>query len=169
MPPPRTALRGNTSRTGRDEAFPTLVTCHHLNARRQVQRDVVHPHRCRRRVLEPQAEIGQGAFLQCTSLSEITLPPTLTKIGRGAFCKCTSLSEITLPPNLTEIGRCAFYKCTSLSEITLPPNLAEIAAGVFCGCTSLSEITLPAGPVHIGPNAFQDCPGTPRPPPVPSP
>ena len=34
----------------------------------------------------------------------------LTNIGAWSFSECTSLSEITLPPNLTEIGGCTFYQ-----------------------------------------------------------
>ena len=59
-------------------------------------------------------------------MSEMTLPPNLTKIGGSAFYECISLSEITVPPSLTEIGAFAFEGCTSLSEIMLPFNLAEI-------------------------------------------
>ena len=40
----------------------------------------------------------------------------------SVFRECSSLSEITLPPNLTEIGKLTLGRCTSLREITLPPN-----------------------------------------------
>ena len=35
-------------------------------------------------------------------MSEITLPPTLTVIGQHAFSDCSSLSEIALPPTLAK-------------------------------------------------------------------
>ena len=80
-------------------------------------------------------------------------------VGPSAFLGCTSLSEIALPPNLTEIGAAAFRKCTSLSEIALPPNLIEIGQYAFSDCTSLTEVTLPVGPVYFGHAAFEGCPG----------
>ena len=69
--------------------------------------------RRQRRVLnacQSKRAFGEGSVcLQRTSLSEITLPPNLTKIGGSTFWGCTSLSEITLPPNLTKIEDYAFY------------------------------------------------------------
>ncbi|MGM9530736.1 leucine-rich repeat protein [Intestinibacter sp.] len=35
--------------------------------------------------------IGDGAFEGCTSLSNITIPDSVTSIGDGAFEGCTSL------------------------------------------------------------------------------
>ena len=122
----------------------------------------VHVLRRDRAAAQPQQNFGGYAFYQCTSLSEITLPSTLTEIGTFAFGGCTSSGEITLPPTLTEIGMVAFRSCTSLTEIVLQPNLTAIGFGALAGCTSLAEIVLPPGHVDVAPHALDDCHGTPR-------
>ena len=55
------------------------------------------------------------------------------------FC-CTSLTDITIPDSVTGIGNEAFYKCTSLTSITIPDSVISIAALVFNECTSLTSI-----------------------------
>ncbi|MCI9643088.1 MAG: leucine-rich repeat domain-containing protein, partial [Eubacterium sp.] len=41
--------------------------------------------------------IGNWAFDYCTSLTNITIPNSVTSIGNGAFANCTSLESITIP------------------------------------------------------------------------
>ena len=106
------------------------------------------------------AAIRGGGFFGCTSLT-ITLPPALTEIGEHAFEGCSSLTKIALPPALIQIGSQAFRGCTSLTKIALPFNLTEIGEHAFSGCTSLTNITLPPH-VVIGSDAFHGVPGTPR-------
>ncbi|MCP0913280.1 leucine-rich repeat protein [Legionella sp. 27cVA30] len=101
--------------------------------------------------------IGNDAFRDCSSLSDIHLPGGLTHIGAGAFDGCSSLSEIHLPEGITQIGYCAFSGCSSLSEIHLPEGITQIGAGAFKGCSSLREIHLPEGITHIGDYAFSGC------------
>ena len=95
-----------------------------------------------------------GAFEDCKSLTEITIPDSVTKIGRRAFCGCTSLAAITIPDSVTEIGEKAFYGCTSLTEITIPDSVTEIGGAVFSGCTSLTEITIPDSVTSLSGNIF---------------
>ena len=59
----------------------------------------------------PAGEGIVGAFSGCSSLSEIALPPNLTKIGGHAFQECTSLGDITLPAGPVDIGQNAFRDC----------------------------------------------------------
>ena len=54
-------------------------------------------------------EIGENAFLNCTRLSSITIPESVTNIGKKAFNGCTSLTGITLPYSVTNIAESAFY------------------------------------------------------------
>ena len=55
--------------------------------------------------------IGNSAFLDCRSLSEIVIPSSVTSIGDRAFSSCDSLSEIVIPSSVTSIGDSAFYNC----------------------------------------------------------
>ena len=53
--------------------------------------------------------IETGAFENCTSLTSVTIPNSVTKIGRNAFYGCTGLSSVTIPKSVTTIGTNAFY------------------------------------------------------------
>ena len=55
--------------------------------------------------------IGDWAFSNCDSLSEIVIPSSVTSIGDGAFSFCRSLSEIVIPSSVTSIGDSAFTNC----------------------------------------------------------
>ena len=101
--------------------------------------------------------IGNSAFSSCYSLSEIVIPSSVTSIGDWAFSGCNSLSEIVIPSSVTSIGDCAFYSCDSLSEIVIPSSVTSIGNGAFAICRSLSEIVIPSSVTSIGDCAFSGC------------
>ena len=55
----------------------------------------------------------------CSSLTSITIPPSVTKIEEYAFYDCSSLTSISIPPSVTKIGEWAFSRCSSLTSITV--------------------------------------------------
>ena len=81
--------------------------------------------------------IGYKAFGECTGLTDITLPSTLTYIGDLAFIRCSSLSAILVPEGVTWIGNNAFESCSSLSAVNLPTTLTSIESVAFTGCSNL--------------------------------
>ncbi len=101
--------------------------------------------------------IPYGAFGGCVSLTNITLPSSVTSIGPEAFGNCISLTTITLPSSLTSIGFFAFTGCASLTSITLPSSLTSIDVYVFWNCNGLTSITIPTSITSIGHRAFEFC------------
>ena len=101
--------------------------------------------------------IGDFAFCSCRSLCKIVIPASVTSIGDHAFSGCSSLSEIVIPASVTSIGDCAFHDCSSLSEIVIPSSVTSIGDSAFWGCSSLSEIVIPSSVTSIGDSAFSDC------------
>ncbi len=87
--------------------------------------------------------IGDEAFLGCSSLTSITIPNSVTYIGDSAFSGCSSLTSITISNNVTSIGDYAFYYCSSLASVTIPNSVTSIGSSAFSGCSSLESITLP--------------------------
>ena len=86
-------------------------------------------------------KIDKCAFMYCTNLTHVDLPPTLLNIGEAAFCE-TSLTDVVIPDSVTTIGKLAFGQCTALTNINIPEGIKTLDS-TFMDCTSLSEIVLP--------------------------
>ncbi len=127
-------------------------------------------------------QIGEGAFRNCTGITSVTLPRTLSQIEKEAFAGCTSLREINTPQPLSVIGDYAFDGCVSLKAFSLEASISELGIGAFrdcasltqleftptftaipdelcCGCTGLTKIDLPSTIMSVGNSAFEDCAG----------
>ena len=82
---------------------------------------------------------GEYAFMNCTELKNIVVPPTITVIGDGAFAGCESLESILISPSVTVIGDGAFMLCKSLESIVIPESVKEIGEYAF----ALTEVEFP--------------------------
>ena len=101
--------------------------------------------------------LGDCAFLECDSLTSVTLPEGLTTVGIRAFANCTRLAAVTLPNSVTAICENAFLGCLSLSNITFGSALASIGINAFYNCISLTDITLPQGLTALPASCFAGC------------
>ena len=128
--------------------------------------------------------VSPEAFLNCTTLTDITLPASVTTIqgyafygcsnlktvsfaegsqletiAAYAFKECSSLTTFNFAENtpLSTIWTQAFSGCTSLESIVLPDHVGEIRERAFEGCTSLTNIHIPASLTTIGSDAFKGC------------
>ena len=70
--------------------------------------------------------IGQEAFQNCSSLTEVIIPESVQSIGNYAFDECSSLAEVVIPESVTSIGEYAFWHCSSLIQITIPESVTSI-------------------------------------------
>ncbi len=130
--------------------------------------------------------IREGAFLDCSSLTSITLPNSVTTIEDGAFERCRSLKEFkgkyasqdgrclivdgrlvafaptgiteySIPNSVTTIEEGAFYDCSSLTSITIPNRVTTIGDYAFAHCDNLTSVTLPNSVTTIGEGTFFGC------------
>ena len=101
----------------------------------------------------PEA-ISDYAFLNCDSLSTITLPNSIKSLGTGAFYDCDTLKTVKLPTGITKIAKQAFYHCGFLQSITIPQSVTEIGAEAFAACSKLTAISLPSALTTIGIASF---------------
>ena len=112
--------------------------------------------------------IGQGAFYNCTSLTSITIPASVTSIDSGAFNGCTSLPSITIPASVTFIDYYAFVNCDKLTNISVAVNNPNYASqgGILYNKnrtellafpSASGNVTIPAGVTSIGQGAFGNC------------
>ena len=93
-------------------------------------------------ILQGVESIGEFAFSDCRSLTNITIPNSVTSIGVDAFYYCTSLTNITIPNSVTSIGGKAFLFCRSLTSITIPDSVTSIGYNAFFNCESLTSINV---------------------------
>ena len=98
--------------------------------------------------------IANNAFSGCTSLTDITIPGSVTMIGDHVFAGCTSLTDITIPGSVTMIGNAAFGSCTSLTDITIPDSVTSIGDSAFYNCPKLINVTIPDSVTNIDDWAF---------------
>lgn len=88
-------------------------------------------------ILDSVTSIDFSAFVDCTSLTSVTIPDKVTSIGKFAFYGCTSLASVIIPESVTSIGNYAFYGCTSLASVIIPESVTSIGNDAFKNCTNL--------------------------------
>ena len=103
------------------------------------------------------ASIGNGAFKSCTGLTSITIPNTVTDIGTEAFTDCTSLKSISIPDTVTYMSYAVFKNCIALETVHLSTEINGIWDEMFYNCVSLNTITIPNKVNYIDKGAFQNC------------
>ena len=91
------------------------------------------------------ATIETKAFAECSGLSSLIIPNSVTFIGRSAFSNCTGLSSVTIGNNVTSIGESAFSGCSGLTSLTIPNSVTDIRNNAFSGCGGLEQISVEAG------------------------
>ena len=108
--------------------------------------------------------IGERAFRGCSCLTSVTIPNSVMTIGNSAFSHCSSLTSITIPDSVTKIGCMAFYRCKNLKEFkgkfAADNGLCLIIDGVlnsFATGCGVTEYTIPVSVTTIGADAFGSC------------
>ena len=101
--------------------------------------------------------IGESAFSGCTGLTSIIIPGGVTSIGNYVFNRCTGLTSITIPDSVTSIGDYAFYNCSGLTSITITDSVTSIDNSAFEYCSGLTSVTIGNGVTSIGDDAFCYC------------
>jgi len=105
--------------------------------------------------------IGDKAFMRCT-MTDVTIPDSVTSIGVGAFHGCWKLSDangfvvvrnvlysyhgtdgaVTIPDTVKVIGAWAFHECDDITSVAIPAGVRAIAEGTFEGCSKIESFTV---------------------------
>ena len=76
-------------------------------------------------IITGSSYIQYGSFRNCSNLTSITIPNSVTSIGRYAFYQCSNLTSITIPNSVTSIGQYAFYNCSNLTSVYYKGNSSQ--------------------------------------------
>lgn len=114
----------------------------------------------------PVTALADNALYNCSRLTSITLPETVTRLGRKSLSGCTGLTEVTISASVTEIDNDALKDCPDLAVITVAPDNAGGYHGdgrclidqqdclVQYAPASGASYTVPEGTTSIGYGAF---------------
>ena len=116
---------------------------------------------------KPVTCIGDGAFMDCSSLFSITIPAGVTNISSAAFQSCHNIASITVKAGNAVYhskGNCLIETATNTlllgcKNSIIPDYVTSIGNGAFAYCSNLNSITLPAGLTSIGEHVFYGCSG----------
>lgn len=89
-------------------------------------------------------KLEAGAFSELYGLTKLKLSENLTSIPDRMCMNCSELTDIAIPDSVTSIGELAFAK-SGIKTLSLPTNLKSIPAGIIYGCRNLTELVLPDG------------------------
>jgi len=132
---------------------------------------IVKNYRTEKIVIIPEGvtEIGERAFYNCKSITNITIPDSVTSIGNSAFNGCSSLTAINVDTGSTTYSSqdgVLYNKNKTLlitypagkkeTTFTIPSSVTSIGVYAF-GCTSITSVTIPKSVTSIGNIAFLGC------------
>jgi prepilin-type N-terminal cleavage/methylation domain-containing protein/prepilin-type processing-associated H-X9-DG protein len=105
----------------------------------------------------PVTCIGENAF-SGTSLTDVTIPDSVTNIGDEAFAGCAALNSATIGNSVTSIGNSAFYG-SGLTNIAIPDSVTYVGGSAFSYCNSLNSVLIGNSVTSIEVGTFAECYG----------
>ncbi len=119
-------------------------------------------------------EYHYGPFKDCSSLTSINIPSSITLIDWEAFSGCTKLNAVHIT-DLTAWCNISFHESSTanplfyahhlflndeeVTELVIPDGITSINADAFEGASSLTSVIIPEGVTTIGHRAFRGCSG----------
>lgn len=115
--------------------------------------------------------IGEYAFSDCSSLTNITIPASVTAIGGSAFSCCDSLTDVSITDldawcridfengsaNPMWYAKNIWLNGKKIVSVAVPEGVTEVKAYTFYGFKDLIQVTTLGGVTAIGKDAFSGC------------
>lgn len=127
-------------------------------------------------VITSGTSISDSAFRDCTSLTTLTIPDSVTSIGNYAFSGCDNLQSIYISNiaawcNISGLDNLMRYGTSSknlylnnklVTSLTIPDEVTAISSYAFYGCESIVSATISDNVTSVGGAAFSGCNGLTR-------
>ena len=79
-------------------------------------------------------------YSECSGLTSITIPSSVTSLGVECFSGCSGLTSITIPSSVTSLGGYCFSDCSSLTSIAIPSSVTFLGKSCFSDCSGLETV-----------------------------
>ena len=100
--------------------------------------------------------VGDYAFYDFVSVTDVILPESMINIGDHAFEDCEILEYINFGNKLKTIGDYAFCNCDNLRDVTIPNSVISLGASAF-SFSGVENLSIGKGLKEISTYAFYDC------------
>lgn len=110
------------------------------------------------------SRIRSDAFQECTGLTSVIIPITITELGARCFKNCTGLSSVTFNArncttanggNSVAYSDRAFYGCNNITSFTFGNSVKRIPMYLCADLEGLTSITIPDSVTKIYVDAFR--------------
>ena len=107
-------------------------------------------------------QIGSHAFTNCTSLTSVFIPKSLTTVTQasyyhnGVFEGCTNLKSASFEDGTEKVLDYLFYSCSGLENVSFPRSLTQIGNRSFSS-TNLQSLIIPKQIESISSTSFEKC------------
>ncbi len=104
---------------------------------------------------KPVKAIAREAFANCTGITAVEIPASVTNVEVDAFKGCTGL--LKQEGGVTYAGKWAVACDTAATAVTLRNDTVGIAQGAFYQCAELTDVSIPASVKNVCAGAFTEC------------